>query len=157
MGLVNRVSCASATRNEGCFKFWNNVFLRIGFSLGDSLSATLRDKDKNKARDNSEKGSIAGKRKRKTNFNEKIRELTITECKGIKAKKDYCSGMAIDLGADVAPEKVICTYYPLCLSNVEHKSAKSKVCDYNKATKEERKNALKGIKLMSRKGNIIKE
>ena len=79
MGLVNRVYCASATRNEGYYKFWNNVFKQIGFSLGDSLSATLRDKDKYKARYYSEKGSIAGKRKRKTNVNTKIRELTITE------------------------------------------------------------------------------
>ena len=95
--------------------------------MGDSLSAVLRDKDKHKARVYSKKGSIAGKRKRKTNFNQKIRELTITECKGLKAKKNYSSGMAIGLGADVASEKSKCSYYPLCLSDIEHKSARSLV------------------------------
>ena len=43
--VVNRVSCVSDTINEGYFKFWNDVFMKNGFSLGDSLSATLRDKD----------------------------------------------------------------------------------------------------------------
>ena len=103
------------------------------------------------------KSSLAGKRKRKTQFNDNVRELTIKELEGIKSKKTYSPGMAVGVGGNEASEIVRCTYYPLCTSTTEHKTANSKNCDFNKATKEQRKMASKRLKTLKRKGNLQQE
>jgi len=84
MSLTTRISVAVGIRNEGYFAYWSSIFSRIGFSIGKSLSDTLKIKDLRKQRDNMKKGSVLGKRKRKTQFNATIKELTMQQCEGAK-------------------------------------------------------------------------
>ena len=66
--------------------------------------------------------------------------------------------MAIGLSADVVVDVIPrCTYFPLHTSTKAHITARSKVCDYNKKSPNERKMAMKRIKTMSRKGALEKE
>ena len=70
------------------------------------------------------KGSVAGKRKRKTNFNTNIRELTMKQCDGKKKRVGYKLGMAIRDSADVVVGDISrCTYYPLCTATESHSTA----------------------------------
>ena len=82
MSLLNRVSVAAGVRNLGYHCYWHNIFTEIGIPLGESLSISLKDKDKFKTMDYVSKSSLAGKRKRKTQFNDNVRELTIKELEG---------------------------------------------------------------------------
>ena len=88
MSLTTRISVAVGIRNEGYFAYWCSIFTRIGFSIGKSLSDTLKIKDLRKQRDNMKKGSVLGKRKRKTQFNATIKELTMQQCEGAKKNGD---------------------------------------------------------------------
>jgi len=157
MSLTNRVSVAVGIRNEGYIGYWESVFKRIGLKLGASLTETLKNKDIIKQRDNMKKGSVLGKRKRKTDFNATIKELTLKQCEGNKRKRNYRSGMAIGQSANIVEEVVRCTYYPFCKAKESHSSARSKVCDYKDKSPTERKMCLKRIKKMSRKGALEKE
>ena len=104
------------------------------------------------------KGSVAGKRKRKTDFNANIRELTIKQCDGKKKRVGYKSGMAIGDTVDVTVGDISrCTYYPLCTATESHSTARSKLCDFNLKSPTERKMALKRLKTMYRKGVLEKE
>ena len=110
MGLINRISVASATRNMGYFRYWNDVFRRIGFKMGDNLKYVLNDKDKNKSTKYENSVSLLGKRTRKVAFNENVRELTILEFKVKKeTTKDHSPGMAIGAGANPITEEKRCT------------------------------------------------
>lgn len=51
--------------------------------------------------------------------------------------------MAIGVVGNVGSKIIWRTYFPLCKSATEHKTANIKVCEFNTATKEERKNVKK--------------
>ena len=157
MGLINRISVASATRNIGYFRYWNDVFRRIGFKMGENLKYVLNDKDTNKSKQYENSVSLLGKRTRKIAFNENVRELTILEFKVKKeTNKDYSPGMAIGAGTNPITVEKRCTYFPLCKTK-NHTTARSKICEFHDASKDERKIASKRIKMMTRKGNINSE